>query len=123
MENAHAIEELVGITHLVAQTEEGHGLAGEIDVLQLRQEFLPALVLAVGRQARQLAVAQGRRADDQVLVLGQVLGRGAVDVQRVRHGVVVEAFLDHFGHLAGLARVGAEEESNPGHNSPLTAYM
>src|SRR3990167_4637836 len=121
VEHDHRVEKLLGIADLVTQAVDGHGLAAEVDVLQLGQELLPAFVLAIGRQARQQTFAEGWRAEDEERVLGQALRRGAVDVQRVRHGVVVEALLDHFGDLAGLAGVATEEKSNPGHNSPLTA--
>jgi len=35
----------------------------------------------------------------------------------ISQGVVVEALLDHLGDLARLARVAAEEKSDPGHHA------
>jgi hypothetical protein len=76
-------------------------------------------LLAVCVEAGQVALAQGRCAEDQVVVAGDQFRRGFVDVERLGHGVVVVAFLDHLGDAAGVAGAAAEKEADAGHGAVL----
>ena len=111
MEDADGVDEFVRVFFLVAEAEDGDGLAGEVGVGQLRQEFFPARLGQPGRFAWQFAVAECRAADDQALMGKKIGERGAPDVDRGA-GQLAEFFGDLLGHQPCAAGVGAEEDAD-----------
>ena len=73
------------------------------------EEFLPVITSYSIHYTKlyEFAGAQGRGAEDEVVVGGEGVRVGLVDVEGLVHRLVVVGFLDLLGDLAGLAGVGA----------------
>ena len=115
MQQGDGIDELVGIFVLIAEPENGDGLAGPVLAFELRHELQPAGRLRTAVDARQFAVAECRCAENQRRVRREVADGGAIDIHR-RGGGVAEFLRDQFGDPARTAGIGAEENADPVHD-------
>ena len=110
--DAERIHEFGRIADLIAQTEQRDGFPVQVAGVQLAEKFR--------QRIGQFAVAQGRGADDQGLVIRQRLRGDLGDVEQ-RDFVFGKLLFDLLGDLAGVAGIGGVEQTNLGHEGYLVA--
>jgi len=106
VERAERVEERVRVGLLVAEAEERHRLAAQLHGVEVRDERFPVVL--------EVALVPGRRAEDEHVILLEVLFTRPADVVQ-SNGLAAQLAPDQLGDAPRVAARAAVEDADPVH--------